>query len=144
MKQHYRKCNSFKFLFKRDFGGFTMITLSTLLFILWVHWLADYFSKLDYIISGNDIDYLFQHSLTYTIVVTLSISVMFGLISKLIFYFFIIILTLHFIVDLCSGLVSNYLVKANKENWILIDFGVCQTLHLSYIVCLFSFFRLCI
>lgn len=106
------------------------ISLSVLLTLVWMHFIADFIFQTDKIAinKSKDSTILLFHVLIYSIP-----FLWFGWIFALTNAF------LHFIVDYFTSRLTSYLYKQNKRHWFFVVIGLDQAIHMTCLLVTYSF-----
>jgi uncharacterized protein DUF3307 len=107
-----------------------MINIYTALFILFVHWFADFICQTSYLAQNKSksSSVLFQHVLIYSIVMAVGVAIItIGVLP--VFYFFLITFVCHFATDFVTSRITGYFYKKEEWHWFFVVIGFDQFLH---------------
>ena len=124
------------------------IKITTLFFILFTHWVADFIVQTDWQAKNKSTNNraLFFHVLTYSSTMTLSLFLLdFDWLEKAQYtlncwLFLFITFGAHFITDYFTSRLNTYLYSKNQIHWFFVSIGFDQILH--YVQLIFTYLLL--
>lgn len=123
--------------------------LIPILYILFIHWIADFVFQSDYIAKNKSIDVLvlLLHTVIYIAVFIVGYALIYYIwtdyyimVRPIMVSFLAFNFVLHFITDFITSKISAYFHKSNQRHWFFVTIGFDQFIH--QFTLLFSFIYL--
>lgn len=126
--------------------------LLTVLYLLFLHWFADFFCQTDEMAKRKSNDFLFLliHTMVYTFVMYIGVIIYTGIMYRdviwaapplSIFLFGVGIFFTHLIIDYVTSKINKKLWNAKKVHWFFVSIGFDQWLHFVTIFVLYYFLK---
>ena len=108
--------------------------VSNIIYILFIHWIADFIAQTDYIAKNKSksIKVLSEHIIVYFLILYIASIPLFGI--KVAFSFAFINSVLHFCIDYVTSRIVSYYFNKNDTHNAFVVIGFDQFLHVSILL----------